>query len=403
MTVENITPTTNAVFTGPGDYTFSFYTHRVADLIVTHTSIDGTDTIFTYLTDYTVTLNSGSAGGTVTVSNEDFSNGTLRIDRVLPFTQEIDLVNAGPLDVETLEQGLDRAIMLLQQMNQEVLAGTSAFEWEGVWATATSYSVRALIEGPDGNWYYCNQAHTSGTFSTDLASGLWVLLINRASLLESVADAETAEENAETAQAAAEAAQLAAEAAQAAAEYASLVTIPAWEDDPTSYDYPDVVAATDGYSYRCIGADVVGEDPASDDGTYWTRLPGIPIVTVADEGKALIVDSSGDLVATAIPQIDTLHAIGNAGTTQTLDTVSYDTFTFVCDQTTLDLSGSSIAIGRTVTLVISGGDGCTITWPTGIQWPGGTEPSLSSGTDRVVLQRISSTVIQASLAGAAYA
>jgi len=37
--------------------------------------------------------------------------------------------------------------------------------------------------------------------------------------------------------------------------------IAAWADDPESYDYPTVVAGTDGNSYRCVGTDVVGDNP----------------------------------------------------------------------------------------------------------------------------------------------
>jgi hypothetical protein len=48
--------------------------------------------------------------------------------------------------------------------------------------------------------------------------------------------------------------------------------IAAWEDDPASYDFPDVVAGSDGYSYRCVGTDVVGVDPVTDDGSSWVRL-----------------------------------------------------------------------------------------------------------------------------------
>jgi len=51
--------------------------------------------------------------------------------------------------------------------------------------------------------------------------------------------------------------------------------IDAWEGTPTSYDFPDVVAGSDGQSYRCLGTAVVGVDPITDDGTSWTML-GFP-------------------------------------------------------------------------------------------------------------------------------
>lgn len=146
----------------------------------------------------------------------------------------------------------------------------------------------------------------------------------------------------------------------------------------TTYSFPDVVACTDGYSYRCVDTNVIGINPVTDDGTKWVPL------------------------AKPLP-IDKLLIIGNAGTSQTLNTSVYDTFTFTCDQATLDLSSTTLALGRTVSLVITGADNCVITWPSGAAWPGGSAPSFSSGTDRVVLQRVSPTVIHAILAGAAYA
>ena len=205
MTVSAITPSVSFSYTGPGDYAYTFLCYDEGDLVVLFTDDDGADTTLALGTDYTVALESDFLGGTLTLINPADTSGSLRVDRVLPFTQEVDWVNNDPLDAGLLERSFDRTVMLLQQMNQEVLAGTSAFTWEGTWATGTAYQVRAMVEGPDGNWYYCNYAHTSGVFATDLAAGIWTLLINRASLLAAVADAETAEENAEAAQAAAEA------------------------------------------------------------------------------------------------------------------------------------------------------------------------------------------------------
>lgn len=45
-------------------------------------------------------------------------------------------------------------------------------------------------------------------------------------------------------------------------------------DGATAYSFPDVVAGSDGASYRCIDVDVVGVDPVTDDGTSWLKLDG---------------------------------------------------------------------------------------------------------------------------------
>lgn len=148
-------------------------------------------------------------------------------------------------------------------------------------------------------------------------------------------------------------------------------------DSGTTYDFPDVVAGTNGQTYRCLGTGIVGVDPLTDDGSTWARVGPSPI--------------------------DNLVSLGSVGTSEVLDTAKYDTFVFTCDQSTLDLSGTAIAIGRTVTLIIDGGDTCDITWPTGTKWSYGVEPARTSLQNRVVLQRVSSTVIHASMAGQDYA
>jgi hypothetical protein len=51
-------------------------------------------------------------------------------------------------------------------------------DWEGVWATSTVYAVNDLVR-QDGNVYICLVAHTSGTFSTDLAASRWELFASK--------------------------------------------------------------------------------------------------------------------------------------------------------------------------------------------------------------------------------
>lgn len=50
------------------------------------------------------------------------------------------------------------------------------------WATATNYVARAYVYAPDGNLYYCNLAHTSGVFATDLGNDDWTLVISFSAL-----------------------------------------------------------------------------------------------------------------------------------------------------------------------------------------------------------------------------
>jgi len=63
----------------------------------------------------------------------------------------------------------------------ELQAGVGS--WEGTWATSTAYTLRdVVVDGAAGgstdNLYICIVAHTSGTFSTDLAASKWELMLD---------------------------------------------------------------------------------------------------------------------------------------------------------------------------------------------------------------------------------
>jgi hypothetical protein len=54
-----------------------------------------------------------------------------------------------------------------------------------------------------------------------------------------------------------------------------------WQDTPASYDYPDTVYGTDGITYRCLGAGVVGEDPVGSVSGDWAALDQDPLAIAA--------------------------------------------------------------------------------------------------------------------------
>jgi len=146
----------------------------------------------------------------------------------------------------------------------------------------------------------------------------------------------------------------------------------------TTYNFPTVVAGSDGNSYRCMGTGIVGENPVGSVTGNWYKLTAVGI--------------------------DCQNDHGNAGTALTINCHPFDTHTFTCDQTTLTITASNFNVGRNVTLIITNGGGCTITWPSGTKWPYGQAPSLSTaGVDRVQLQKVGTSTIHASLAGGAYA
>jgi hypothetical protein len=174
--------------------------------------------------------------------------------------------------------------------------------------------------------------------------------------------AETAETNAETAETGAQTAQTAAETAQTAAETAQTAA----ETAETNAETAETGA---------LAAQSAAETAQT---ACEARVP-YPIDTLNDEGSIGVADSPHSLVTT-----------------------SYDTFLMtITGDITLVFSG--LTVGRTISLVITNGGASTITWPTEVQWPEGTAPTLtSSGTDRVVFQKISATVIHGAASGLNY-
>lgn len=80
-----------------------------------------------------------------------------------------DILNAGTVNTDVLKVA-----------GVQVTDATYVPEWEGEWTTSTSYVVNDLVR-QDGNVYICLEAHTSGTFSTDLAASKWELFASKGS------------------------------------------------------------------------------------------------------------------------------------------------------------------------------------------------------------------------------
>jgi hypothetical protein len=151
-------------------------------------------------------------------------------------------------------------------------------------------------------------------------------------------------------------------------------TIAEWEIAP-HYDIPDVVYGSDYATYRTVTDDNFGNDPVEDDGTNWIKISS---------------------------SIDFVDALGSVSGSVAVNPTGPDTITMTVTAAAT-IVPTSWAVGRTVTLVITNG-GSNVTWPSGTKWPGGSEPALSSsGTDRVVVQKMGASEYHAVLAGKAYA
>lgn len=90
-----------------------------SELVVTFQDSDGVETLQVITTDYTV---SGGAGttGSVTMNSAPADEGTLLIQRVMPLTQAVDLVNNSTSDAEVIEDSLDKLTLGLQQLDESV-------------------------------------------------------------------------------------------------------------------------------------------------------------------------------------------------------------------------------------------------------------------------------------------
>ena len=118
MTVASTT--TKVSYSGNGTttvFTVPFYFLAAADLrVILRTG--ATETVQTLTTQYTVTGAGVTSGGTVTMLTAPASGTTLTILRNVSPTQETDLLPNDRLPAESLETALDKATMLIQQLDE---------------------------------------------------------------------------------------------------------------------------------------------------------------------------------------------------------------------------------------------------------------------------------------------
>ena len=240
MTISSTTVKNS--YSGDGSTTTFAYTFKIfqdSDIQVIIRSSNGTETIKTITTHYTVTGAGVASGGSVifTSGNIPTSTQTVVLRRNIPQTQSIDYIANDPFPAESHEEGLDRATMAIQQLQEEVtrsikLSKTNtmtsteftvgatdrankilAFDtsgelavtqelgtYKGNWTTATAYYVRDLIKDTsNNNIYICNTAHTS-TGSQPISSNAdvakWSLIVDAASASTSANAAANSASNA---------------------------------------------------------------------------------------------------------------------------------------------------------------------------------------------------------------
>jgi hypothetical protein len=249
MTVSSTTVKNS--YSGNGSTTQFAYGYKIfadSDLIVIiRTDSTGAETVKTLTTHYTVAGAGDASGGSITFTsgNTPASGETVVIIREVPQTQAIDYIANDPFPAESHEEGLDRATMTTQQVQEElnrslkisrtntmtsteftvgatdrankVLSFDSSGElavtqelgtFRGNWSASTAYQVRDLVKDTStNNIFMANTAHTSSgsqplTSNTDSAK--WDLIVDAATATTSstsAANSATAAANSATASA----------------------------------------------------------------------------------------------------------------------------------------------------------------------------------------------------------
>jgi hypothetical protein len=144
MTVSSTTVKNSYSGDGSNDtFVYGFKIFASSDLQVIIRSATGTETTKTLTTDYTVTGVGTASGGNVVFEAAAIPTATetVVLIRNVPQTQAIDYIANDPFPAETHEEGLDRATMTIQQMQEEINRSIKLSKTNTI--TSTEFTVAA--------------------------------------------------------------------------------------------------------------------------------------------------------------------------------------------------------------------------------------------------------------------
>ena len=378
MTISSTTVKNS--YSGDGSTTAFSYTFKIfadSDLQVIIRDASATETVKTITTHYTVSGAGDANGGSVTFTSGNIpaSGETVVLRRAVPQTQAIDYIANDPFPAESHEEGLDRAMMTLQQVQEEVdrsiklsrtntmtstefaigatdrankiLAFDSSGEisvtqelgtFKGNWSASTSYNVRDIVKDTStNNIFIANTAHTSSgsqPLTTNTDSAKWDLLVDAASATTSATNA------AASATAAASSATAAASSASTATTQASNASTSASTASTQATN-----AANSATAAATSAAEAAASADAFDD-TYLGAKSSDP--SVDNDGDAL---TAGDLYFNTSTNRLRVYT-GSAWVEIDAGMTSF---------TLAGSSGSNQTISDGNTLTIAAGDGITTT------------------------------------------
>ena len=233
MTISSTTVKNS--YSGNGTLTTFNYTFKIfadSDLQVIIRDASANETVKTLTTHYTVTGAGNANGGTIvfTSGNIPTSTETVVIRRAVPQTQAIDYIANDPFPAESHEEGLDRSMMSIQQLQEEVdrslkLSRTNTMTTteftvgssdragkvlgfdnsgelsvtteigsnKGNWSAGTTYAIRDIVKDTStNNIFMANTSHTSSgsqPLTTNTDSAKWDLLVDAATATTSATNA----------------------------------------------------------------------------------------------------------------------------------------------------------------------------------------------------------------------
>ena len=298
MTVSSTTVKNS--YSGNGSTTEFAYGYKIfadTDLqVIIRVNSTGVETVKTLTTHYTVAGAGDASGGSITFTSGNIpaSGETVVIIREVPQTQAIDYIANDPFPAESHEEGLDRATMTTQQVQEELnrsikLSRTNTMTStefavgasdraskvlgfdangeltvtqelgtnRGNWSSGTDYNARDIVKDTStNNIFLVNTAHTasgSEPLTTNANSAKYDLLVDAASATNS-ANTATAQANIATTKAS-EAAASASTATTKASEASASASNAATSET-------NAAASFDSFDDRYLGAK--SSDPSVD-------------------------------------------------------------------------------------------------------------------------------------------
>ena len=138
------------------NYTFKIFANSDLQVIIRNAS--GVETVKTITTHYTVAGAGNNSGGSITFTSGNIPTNTetVVIRRILPQTQSIDYIANDPFPAESHEEGLDRAMMTIQQVQEELdrslkVSRTATLNTPEITDDASSRAGKLLGFSADGN------------------------------------------------------------------------------------------------------------------------------------------------------------------------------------------------------------------------------------------------------------